>query len=92
MKETANNVNEIAVCREGAEIASVARIATGLGISSAFWMTYQNHLDVFDRWRWQSGLKDRSLCECLDLYCARLPLDEYALGNIRDFLIETIRW
>lgn len=71
--------------------SSIFVIFVVLLLSSALWMTYQNHLDVFDHWRRKSGLEDRSLCECLDLYCAGLPLDQYAIGNVRDFLIETIR-
>ena len=95
MKETTNGMTEATTLRmpEGsvaAVIESVGHVASSLGIVSAFWMTYQDHRTVFGRWRQQDGLDSVPPEDCVDLYCAGLVIDQFSLGNVRDFLMEEL--
>ncbi len=92
MKETANNKNDDAEARKDGRIAAVARVAADLGYASALWTPHGGHVEVFDRWRWECRLDGHALGECVELYCAGLPLDGQATRNLREFLIDFIRW
>ena len=72
--------------------SNVCEIAAALGHHSFYWMTYGDHEVVFDRWRRESRLDDQPLDECVDLYCSALPLDGYAIGNVREFLAGESSW
>jgi len=90
MKEAANNMNEADTAGEDVRIAQVGIVAASLGMPSAFWMTYEDHRTLFDRWRQENVLFDEPHDDCVELYCAGLPLDQYALGNVQDFLMEEL--
>ena len=92
MKEAANNMNEAAGGRRsGSGETPVSRMVTDRGFASAFWMTYPDHVEVFDLWRRVNGLQDHALGECVDRYCAGLP-GGFAIRLVRGFLIDTVRW
>ena len=91
--KTDNNVYEIGpVPAASREKPSVARVANNLGHHSFYWMTNGHHRAVFDLWRSENLLDDHGLTECVDLYCSALPLDGYAIGNVREFLAGESSW
>ncbi|MCY4051412.1 MAG: hypothetical protein OXF60_07975 [Gammaproteobacteria bacterium] len=71
-------------------LKSVSSVAIDLGITSAFWMTYHDHRTVFDRWKHENFLGEYLNDECVELYCNDLPLDQYAIGNVQNFLMEEL--
>ena len=68
----------------------VGSVAASIGMPPAFWMTYDDHRTLFDSWEQKNELFDEPLDDCIELYCDGLPLDEYALGNARNFLMEEL--